>query len=182
VQCPPKSHGILRILPTGEGDKMLCIKPETQTHFTGYNVTGCRCDKCRKANADYNRAYRAANKERLRELAYIRRQSVRDVLSSIKVERGCKVCGYNKSPEALDFHHRDPKTKRFHISQKLGCNLDRVLGEVEKCDVICANCHRILTHREMLSESSYSGKGDSPRQEAGNHQVQDLRKPDLQLQ
>ncbi len=66
----------------------------------------------------------------------------------------CSVCGYGSCWAALDFHHRDPKIKRYRIntllrSKKLNIkNIESVFKEIDKCDVLCANCHRELHHRE----------------------------------
>ncbi len=52
----------------------------------------------------------------------------------------CVVCGYNKCQAALHFHHRDPLMKKF----ELGSNkkpLRKVKDELDKCDILCANCH-----------------------------------------
>lgn len=54
----------------------------------------------------------------------------------------CETCGYSAAPAALDFHHRDPRTKDFSISSFQG-SWDRLLAESQKCDLLCANCHRI---------------------------------------
>ncbi|MBU1044784.1 MAG: HNH endonuclease, partial [Candidatus Omnitrophica bacterium] len=55
----------------------------------------------------------------------------------------CSICGYCKCNEALDFHHRDPKEKEFGLSQQgLTRSWERVKSELEKCILICANCHR----------------------------------------
>jgi hypothetical protein len=58
----------------------------------------------------------------------------------------CIVCGYDKCLAALDFHHRDPKEKDFGISQfrcvSFEKNKERVTKELDKCDLVCANCHR----------------------------------------
>ena len=55
----------------------------------------------------------------------------------------CKKCGYNKCPAALDFHHRDPSTKSFGISSKgMTRSFEKIKEELDKCDLICANCHR----------------------------------------
>ena len=54
----------------------------------------------------------------------------------------CSICNYNKSLNALHFHHIDPKTKEGHVG-----NLVHVKGkyvafeEAKKCQLICANCH-----------------------------------------
>lgn len=54
----------------------------------------------------------------------------------------CVDCGYSTCPEALQFHHRDPSTKDFRLGAFNG-SLVRLLAEAAKCDLVCANCHRI---------------------------------------
>lgn len=56
---------------------------------------------------------------------------------------GCVDCGYNKHPDALDFDHTDGKTRNIGTLR----SMKRVLEEIErhKCEVVCANCHRIRT-------------------------------------
>lgn len=52
----------------------------------------------------------------------------------------CKECGYNKSINALHFHHLDPSQKDFSISGK-SWSFDKLKVEVDKCVLLCANCH-----------------------------------------
>lgn len=52
----------------------------------------------------------------------------------------CIRCGYNRYIGALDFHHRDPNEKEFEINTNY--TLERMMIELDKCDLICANCHR----------------------------------------
>jgi len=69
----------------------------------------------------------------------------------LKAERGCARCG-EKNPVVLDFHHRDRSTKHFVKSQQwVTVSLETLMVEVEKCDVLCANCHRIIEH-ELRSD------------------------------
>jgi hypothetical protein len=58
----------------------------------------------------------------------------------------CKICGYNKCFAALQFHHRDPTEKEILLnSGKMALsNMAGVLKEIEKCDLLCANCHAEL--------------------------------------
>ena len=63
----------------------------------------------------------------------------------------CSRCGFSEDPktgkiepELFDFHHRDPSKKEFEIGQKLKCNIDRCIEEAKKCDLLCANCHRVI--------------------------------------
>jgi hypothetical protein len=55
----------------------------------------------------------------------------------------CEFCGYNKCVEALEFHHIDETTKEFQISGSTK-SLENQKKEVDKCYMLCANCHREL--------------------------------------
>jgi hypothetical protein len=65
---------------------------------------------------------------------------------------GCQICGYSKSLRALTFHHRDPKEKSFGLDiRKLSnMNYDKCLQEIEKCDLLCFNCHMELHEDEEI--------------------------------
>jgi hypothetical protein len=56
----------------------------------------------------------------------------------------CSVCGYNKCLAALEFHHRDPEEKDFEIGSTRGKSWSSIKAEIDKCDLLCANCHREL--------------------------------------
>jgi hypothetical protein len=65
----------------------------------------------------------------------------RKKIELIKYKGGCCVyCGYKKSVAALQFHHLDPTKKDFSISSK-SYSIERLKKEVDKCILICANCH-----------------------------------------
>lgn len=53
----------------------------------------------------------------------------------------CKICGYNKCIEALDFHHLNPNEKDFNISGGTK-SFKNLKPEIDKCILVCANCHR----------------------------------------
>jgi hypothetical protein len=71
--------------------------------------------------------------------------------SRLKIEElkagPCLDCKEGFLPECMDFDHRDPKTKLMDIAQMIGRRLDKILVEIAKCDLVCANCHRIRTRR-----------------------------------
>ena len=56
----------------------------------------------------------------------------------------CSVCGYNKCINALEFHHRNPDEKDFAISRSSRLSFEDIKSELDKCDILCANCHREL--------------------------------------
>ena len=54
----------------------------------------------------------------------------------------CELCGYDRWPGALHFHHRRPRDKAFALSQEGSYRaLDRARAEAAKCALLCANCH-----------------------------------------
>lgn len=54
----------------------------------------------------------------------------------------CLECGYNRCYNSLDFHHRDPETKKFNLSGAHCRKWIEIQEELDKCDIVCANCHR----------------------------------------
>jgi orotate phosphoribosyltransferase-like protein len=52
----------------------------------------------------------------------------------------CQICDYNKSINALQFHHLNPNEKDFTISGK-SLSFERLKNEVDKCVLVCSNCH-----------------------------------------
>ena len=66
----------------------------------------------------------------------------------------CMRCGYSKYPEVLEFHHRYPSQKDFNVSKKgLTRSWERTKKEIEKCDLLCANCHREMHVEQKLAAS-----------------------------
>lgn len=61
----------------------------------------------------------------------------------------CIDCGFTDI-RALEFDHREPEDKGSSVAvlARSGYPLDRVVAEIAKCDVRCANCHRIRTHHQ----------------------------------
>jgi DNA-binding CsgD family transcriptional regulator len=59
----------------------------------------------------------------------------------------CVKCGYNRCLSALEFHHLDPTQKDFSISSK-GWSFERLKSEVNKCILVCKNCHMEI-HEEL---------------------------------
>ncbi len=60
----------------------------------------------------------------------------------------CQICGYKKCIHALEFHHKNPKEKEISISMNI--TFEKMLKEVKKCILVCANCHREI-HAEDWS-------------------------------
>lgn len=53
----------------------------------------------------------------------------------------CQSCGYTGCDDVFDFHHRDPSQKDFQIGGSTK-GWQKIREELDKCDLLCANCHR----------------------------------------
>ena len=74
-----------------------------------------------------------------------RKENIRAFIDDYKSNLKCEECSEDHS-SVLDFHHNDPSEKEIGISEvyKQGWGQERILKEIEKCIVLCSNCHRKL--------------------------------------
>lgn len=76
-----------------------------------------------------------------------RRRKLREQAISYKGGK-CEVCGYNKCQQALEFHHNDSSIKDFGISVNgYARSWNKVKHELDKCIMVCANCHREIHNK-----------------------------------
>ena len=81
-----------------------------------------------------------------------RRKKVRVMAVAYKGGK-CVRCGYDRCIEALEFHHTDPTEKDFGISNKgYTRSWKRIQEELDKCVMLCANCHREI-HAQLAALS-----------------------------
>lgn len=71
----------------------------------------------------------------------MRRQLMKEYNNKLKLARGCDICGYNKCAQALEWHHPNDD-KDSDPSNLLSTSFQAFLQEVEKCQLLCCNCHR----------------------------------------
>jgi hypothetical protein len=85
-------------------------------------------------------------KQARNQYAYDQRDKRRKLVSEYKLSYGCAKCGYNTCSTALHLHHKDSKDKTNNISRMItqGYGIGRVIEEMRKCEVLCANCHAEL--------------------------------------
>jgi len=76
-------------------------------------------------------------------LRKIDRAMKRQFIQDYKLSKGCSICGYNKCGAALEFHHvKDDKN--FEVGKSMSRTFDIIKIEMEKCIILCANCHKEL--------------------------------------
>jgi len=103
----------------------------------------------REKNKDKVRAARRRwywrNREHAKQKVIERKERIRDWFQEYKKTLSCVTCGEDH-PACLVFHHKDPNEKEIDISKAWsgGWGIERILKEIDKCDALCANCHRKL--------------------------------------
>ena len=124
----------------------------------GVNSSEKVCSKCGKSfiikqNA-YNRRYCYDCMPETYQNGAQARQLIKKWALEYKGNK-CQLCGYNKCIEALEFHHNNPNEKEFIISDRnLVLDWQQIKHELDKCSLLCANCHREL-HTKLLKGDDY---------------------------
>lgn len=155
--------------------KCLQSKPISEFHKDARLKTG-RMARCKDCTSEYKRSYYASSQGQAVVKAYIERnrekrskyskeysQKFRD--SQFKNQRKlefclykggcCSECGFVATEEtiaAFDFHHLDPSEKEYTPSDMLMLKKEKVFQELDKCVLLCSNCHRILHHRQYRAK------------------------------
>ena len=107
-----------------------------------------KCTETQRAN---QKRWYQANKEKTIALSRQGKIEKRKWYNDLKTGLACK-CG-ESHPACLDFHHRDPATKLFTISEGVATRgRSVILEEIAKCDVICANCHRKHHYENKMAQ------------------------------
>lgn len=123
----------------------ICGKELPITDFAFRNKSkGTFRTECKKCHSQY-----VANQ-------YLERKQL---VNKIKSEKGCAKCGEKRS-YVLDFHHLDPNEKDYNVARitSNSTKIETIKKEIEKCVVLCANCHRefhYLEEKENLTIEEY---------------------------
>lgn len=98
-------------------------------------------------NGEVYAARMADHELRSREHEYADRKYQRrtELVNIIKLMSQCVDCGYDKHPVALEFDHIPGTIKLNNVASLVRGGLKKLFEEIDKCEVVCANCHRIRT-------------------------------------
>lgn len=123
----------------------VCKKKSMQKTYRGFICSPCHNKKCQenyKANKAKikKRSKRSLERSRARNKAYI---------DKIRSETPCADCSKFFQPEGMDFDHLPGFEKSDHVSAlaQRGCSIERLQEEINKCEVVCAVCHRTRTKK-----------------------------------
>lgn len=115
------------------------------------DIVCVNCHRIRTRDAERSRVHRHIN-SRVQRAKLQRWRDQAAMLADLRAVP-CADCKVQFEPCAMDFDHRDPATKRYTVSRMVGrAGTDAILVEVAKCDIVCANRHRVRTWRRAERE------------------------------
>ena len=127
-----------------------CLRKKSEDSFSFKNrIKGTRQSVCKGCHSRFLKSYYKTNKQAhldRNKVSYGKRlQYVRD----LKESNPCMDCRKKYPHFIMEFDHRDEKA--FNVSSLIGWGWKMILAEIEKCDVVCANCHaeRTWNRRNM---------------------------------
>lgn len=137
---------------------MICSKCHIDKDETEFNfksiASGERRRDCKVCVKEWRKGYYKQNRTTLiqKSTSYYRPILVRNqkfVLDYL-LKHSCVTCG-ESDPVVLEFDHRDRDQKVMEIGAAItsGWSLERIKEEIDKCDVLCANCHKRKTAKEF---------------------------------
>jgi len=133
---------------------------EEKLDYEFYKKTGCKNgvdSTCKKCQIKKSYQWKKDNPENLKqqqvrqfEKRMARKKELQEWVNNKKLEIGCSICGYKEFAECLQYHHIDKGNKKNTISTLLSSfyTKERIQEEIDKCIVLCANCHAILHDKD----------------------------------
>jgi len=106
-----------------------------------------QCKECgRRCAKEHYRANHAKYVERNRRNTPLQRRRNAGIAYQYLLLHACVTC-HESDPVVLEFNHKDPRTKLANVADLIrsGCSVNRLLDEIAKCEVMCANCHQRFT-------------------------------------
>lgn len=132
-----------------------CSRCKTKKDFSGFprrakakDGLSSWCTSCFSEHArnKYAESSHERNRKKKNQKNVVNKS--RDLIYNYLLEHPCIVCG-ESDPIVLEFDHRDPSEKESNVSELLKFSANKVKQEIEKCDVMCANCHRRKTAEQF---------------------------------
>lgn len=120
-------------------ERCMCVRCGVQLEKTNDNK--CPSAYCKKCNFNQKKKHRE------------KKQQIVDYKGG-----KCVKCNYDKNICALDLHHRDPKIKDENWTKIRYYSVEKLKDELDKCDLVCKNCHAIIHTKQNVKINDRSRK------------------------
>jgi hypothetical protein len=122
-----------------------CKHPDCPAPLRADNKSGY-CDKHRSRSAGAKASHKKyADTPERQEWLRQRRETRTAWIASLKRGKPCTDCKVSYPTYVMDWDHREGEAKEFNLAKAWSYSDARILAEIAKCDLVCANCHRIRT-------------------------------------
>ncbi len=111
----------------------------THGNAVAYTFHKCRCEICKKAQAERMRNWRKKNPSKNKQNVYNNVEKQRELVRSGK-NKPCTDCGVQYPYYTMQYDHARG-VKKYDMATIFRRSTAKILAEMEKCDVVCANCH-----------------------------------------
>jgi hypothetical protein len=113
--------------------------------------------RCRDCQNSYHKQHYQDNVKNYKDRAKKRNKSSTEkirIFIQEQKDKPCQDCGIKYPYYVMDFDHRPGEEKCFAIANmaRTRPSLEKVIEEINKCDIVCSNCHRIRTHNRDKSQ------------------------------
>ena len=102
--------------------------------------------RCPTGTKKYKPNCRTCENQRVNERYY-------EVVEKFYGHYSCQRCGYDKCKQAIEFHHIDSSKKDKTVSDMKTHSEENIFAELEKCAILCANCHREVHYGANLDST-----------------------------
>jgi hypothetical protein len=138
-----------------------CSKCKVSKSISEFNfkqtASGLRQSYCKECGKVLTRNHYRKNKRQYLDRnvrSYMKR---RELVRQMK-SRACADCGIQYPFYVMDFDHREGERKEYELNRIDRMTIRAILSEIKKCDVVCANCHRVRTYKRRIK---HAGEGNS---------------------
>lgn len=133
----------------------MCLISKLESEFNKKKGTADGLQyRCKQCNSEYLKLHYKNNKSYYKEKTKKRAKETHAAISELK-KVPCSDCGQTFPPYVMDFDHMHSKVGSIsNLTINRRWSLDRLKEELKKCELVCANCHRIRTHERHSIRSS----------------------------
>ena len=135
----------------------VCCKCKTEKPIQEFNFrnrsTGASHRYCRECGKQLTRNHYKQNKSQYIVRSMRANRARRKYLQQLK-SRPCADCGVQYPYYVMDFDHREGEEKLFEMNRISYVSMSALKKEIEKCDLVCANCHRERTYQRVMEREA----------------------------
>lgn len=132
--------------------KCKSVKPIEEFNFRN-RLRGIRLPYCRDCGKKLTQDHYRRNKRQYIERSVRAKEKRREYVRQMK-SRPCADCGIQYPFYVMDFDHREGETKAFEMNHVNYVTMRAIKEEIEKCDIVCANCHRERTYQRVMQRQA----------------------------